>query len=106
MKHESVGVQMSNDRRPDSLAGLLTLMIVCDIGVCVFWRTRECSKRANVQKFEWIWRKSVIFHRFRISLPASQVFLVVFLMVFWNQMYPMTFDLLLNVLIDLSTYHN
>jgi hypothetical protein len=38
MKHESLDVQMSNDRRPNSLAGLLTLMIVCvcDIGVGVF----------------------------------------------------------------------
>jgi hypothetical protein len=40
MKHDSLDVQMSNDRRPNSLAGLLTLMIVCvcvcDIGVGVF----------------------------------------------------------------------
>ena len=88
---------------PGPEAGLLTLMIVCDIGVCVFlWLVSVVSVLMfrNLNEFD---AKVSFFIDF---ISASQVFLVVFLMGFWNQMYSMTFDLLINVPIDISTYHN
>jgi len=58
--------------------------------------TGEC-RRYTVQKSKGNLIKSVSFHRFRISLPASQVFWLCFGWFFEIKCTQMTFDLLIKV---------